>query len=169
VYRGVSAQAAGVEPGRYRRALGAHAAGVVVVTASGPSGPLGLTVSSFTSVGIDPPLVSFYIADSSQTWPQLRQCDAFAVNLLAQDQQAVAGRFARRDADRFGPETAWSPGPLGIPLLDGTAGYVLCRRHAVVEVGDHWLVVGRVVGESVEEGRSPLVRHRGRYTRLDEG
>lgn len=157
----------GVPPERFRRAMGAHAAGVVVVTVRGPQGPAGMTVTSFTSVSVRPPLASFYIADSSGTWPAVRDSDAFAVNILAADQHELATRFAARGGDRFAPPTRWSAGPLGMPLLEGTLGHVACLRHDVHAVGDHWLVVGRVVDEVIRGGRSPLLYHRGRYGHFD--
>ncbi|MFB9800792.1 flavin reductase family protein [Streptomonospora salina] len=144
--------------------MGEHAAGVVVVTAEAPHGPVGVTATSFTSVSLDPPLVSFYIDDRSSTWQGLREAPAFAVNILGEHQQEVASRFAARGVDRFAPPTRWRRGSEDLPLLHGAAGHLLCRKHDVLAVGDHWLVVGRVAQSrvSAEAGR-PLVYHRGRY------
>src|SRR3954471_15497917 len=112
-----------VDAGRFRRVLGRHAAGVVVVT--GP-GPTGLTATSLTSVSLDPPLVSFCVDRSSTTWPDLRTAEVFAVNVLGGDQAAIATRFARRGVDRFGPPTRWRPGPYGVPILAGITAHLLC-------------------------------------------
>lgn len=144
---------------RLRSALRWHAAAVAVVT--GP-GPAGMTVTTFNSASLEPPLVSFYVARSSATWPRLRAARVFAGNVLAADQGDIADRFARRDVDRFGPHTRWRSGPLGVPLICGAACHVACELETVVAVGDHWLVVGLVVGAEAS-GAPPLLRHRGRY------
>ncbi|MDL4777544.1 MULTISPECIES: flavin reductase family protein [Thermomonosporaceae] len=152
----------------FRDALARHAAGVVVVTSQPASGgPAGLTATSFTSVSLAPPLVSFYVAVSSSTFPRLRAAPAFAVNVLGHDQAEVAGRFAARDVDRFAAPTRWRRGPAGEPLLDGAAVRLRCGWHSVQEIGDHLLVVGRVVAvELGAAGTAPLLYHRGRFGRF---
>ncbi|MFW5417492.1 flavin reductase family protein [Nocardiopsis sp. CNT-189] len=165
---------------RFRQVMGRHPAGVVVVTAAPDQGPVGLTATSFTSVSLEPPLVSFYIDGRASSWPGIRDAQAFAVNLLAEDQHGVAARFASRGVDRFAPPTRWWHGPAGVPLLHGASGHVVCRRHDVLAVGDHWLVVGRVAATAVAgeqhvlgvqsapdaapgSSPGPLLYHRGRY------
>jgi len=149
-----------VDAGRFRRALGRHAAGVVVVT--GP-GPAGLTATSLTSVSLDPPLVSFCVNRTSTTWPDLRRARLFAVNVLAGDQAEVAARFAVRGVDRFGPPVRWRSGPDGVPILDGIVAHLLCEPYDTIALGDHWLVVGSELGTSGE----PLLYHHGRYGRFE--
>ena len=92
----------------FRQALARHPAGVAIVTLRGPAG---LTVTSFSSASLDPPLVSFYIGHGSSNWPAVRAAGHFAVNLMDHGQEAVAALFARKGADRFGPETRWRAGP----------------------------------------------------------
>ncbi|WP_019630287.1 flavin reductase family protein [Actinomadura atramentaria] len=152
----------------FRDALARHAAGVVVVTAR-PSGgaPEGLTATSFTSVSLDPPLVSFYVARSSTTFPRLRTASGFTVNVLRHDQADLAARFAARDADRFAAPTRWRSGPRGEPLLEGVAVRLGCAWHSVREIGDHLLVVGHVTGVEIgEDDDLPLLYHRGRFGRF---
>lgn len=153
-----------VDAARFRRALGRHAAGVVVVT--GP-GPVGLTATSLTSVSLDPPLVSFCVARDSTTWPDLRQAEFFAVNVLAGDQAAVAARFADRGVDRFGSPTRWQPGPYDVPILGGVAAHLLCEPYDTIALGDHWLVVGLVIGSELGQSGEPLLYHHGRYGAFD--
>ncbi len=151
----------------FKAALARHACGVVVVTARAQDGPAGLTATSFTSVSLEPPLVSFYVAQSSTTLPHLRAAPTFAVNVLGDHQADLAARFAARDVDRFAAPTRWRPGPGGEPLLAEAAVHLLCTWYATHAVGDHWLVVGRVDG--VEHGRpgaEPLLYHRGRFGRF---
>jgi flavin reductase (DIM6/NTAB) family NADH-FMN oxidoreductase RutF len=89
---------------------------VVIVTLRGPAG---LTVTSFSSASLDPPLVSFYIGHGSSNWPAVRAAEQFAVNLMDHGQEAVAARFARKGADRFGTETQWGPDPGTSPCCPG--------------------------------------------------
>lgn len=134
-----------------------------MVTAVVSEDPAGVTATSFTSVSLDPPLVSFYIDGRSGTWPAIRDAGAFAVNLLGEDQGGVAVRFATKGVDRFAAPTSWRRGPEGIPLIEGATAHILCRTYDLLAVGDHWLVVGRVAGAGVDGHSSPLLYHRGRY------
>src|ERR1044071_9519773 len=102
-----------VDAGQFRQALGRHPAGVAIVTLAGPAG---LTVTSFSSASLDPPLVSFYIGHGSSNWPAVQQARHFAVNLMGHGHQDTAALFARKGADRFGPATQWQAGPAGLPL-----------------------------------------------------
>lgn len=154
-----------IDSDRFRRALAQHAAGVVVVTALSEGVPVGLTATSFSSVSLEPPLVSFYVDRSSTTWPWLRLADHFAVNVLAGDQAGLATRFARKGIDRFGEPTRWRAGPYGAPLLEDVSAHLICLPHTTVDIGDHTLVVGQVTGAEVF-GARPLLYHRGSYGRF---
>ncbi|WP_433697517.1 flavin reductase family protein [Nocardiopsis sp. CA-288880] len=152
------------EADRFRATLRNHPAGVVIITASVEGRPVGLTATSFTSVSLAPPLVSFYIAESSTTWPALRRAGEFGVQLLTEEQSDLADRFARRGEDRFAAPTAWSRGPSQVPLLDGAAAHLVCSRFDTRLIGDHWLVVGEVTHTLVlDDPRPPLVYHRGAF------
>ncbi|WP_336209398.1 flavin reductase family protein [Nonomuraea sp. LPB2021202275-12-8] len=155
-----------VDSEHFRRALAVHAAGVVVITAQTDGIPVGLTATSFSSVSLDPPLVSFYVDQSSTTWPWLRSADHFAVNVLASDQVEVAARFARKGVDRFAEPTRWRPGPLGAPLLQDVSAHLICLPHETVDVGDHTLVVGLVAEANVHSTGRPLLYHQGRFGRF---
>ena len=150
----------------FRQALARHPAGVAIVTLAGPAG---LTVTSFSSASLDPPLVSFYIGHGSSNWPAVRTARHFAVNLMDHGQEAVAARFARKGADRFGPGTKWCPGPEDLPLLAGATTHLICATHAMLTVGDHELVVGRVEHAVIGSGEPPLLHHQGRFTRPEPG
>jgi flavin reductase (DIM6/NTAB) family NADH-FMN oxidoreductase RutF len=156
----------GVDRDRFRSALAVHAAGVVVVTARPGGVPVGLTATSFSSVSLSPPLVSFYVDQSSTTWPWLREADQFAVNVLASDQADIAARFARKGIDRFAAPTRWTPGADGVPLLDDVSAHLVCRPHTTVEVGDHILVVGLVTDTVLGPSGRPLLYHQGRFGRF---
>ncbi|MEV4613233.1 flavin reductase family protein [Kitasatospora sp. NPDC049258] len=141
-----------------RRTLRRHAAGVVVITVPGPAG---FTATSFTSVSLEPALVSFYLAQGASTAPAVRAAEAFTVHLLRQDQEELARRFARSGVDRFAG-TAWSPGPHGTPLLAGVAARLTARPVQFQQVGDHLLVVGEVLAAHADGG-APLVHHDGGF------
>ncbi|MFC4006909.1 flavin reductase family protein [Nonomuraea purpurea] len=150
----------------FRRALAVHASGVVVITAQADGVPVGLTATSFSSVSLEPPLVSFYVDRSSATWPRLGAADHFAVNILAGDQADLAARFARKGIDRFAPPTRWRPGPLGAPLLRDVCAHLVCLPYERAEVGDHILVVGLVAEVDTHDSARPLLYHRGRFGRF---
>ncbi|MEV0620132.1 flavin reductase family protein [Nonomuraea sp. NPDC050404] len=150
----------------FRQALAVHASGVVVITAQHGGVPVGLTATSFSSVSLDPPLVSFYVDRSSATWPSLGAADHFAVNILGSDQSEVAARFARKGIDRFAPPTRWQPGPLGAPLLRDVCAHLICLPYERAEVGDHILVVGLVAEAGTHSAGRPLLYHQGRFGRF---
>ncbi|MFJ3929249.1 flavin reductase family protein [Streptomyces sp. NPDC090029] len=139
-----------VDPAALRSVLRAHPSGVAVLTAAGPGRPVGVTVTSFTSISAEPALVAVALADTSTTWAKMAHSEHFAFHLLGADQAATAMRFATPGVDRFAPPTAWHLGPYGVPYLAGCLGRLLCSRHSTVPLGDHHLLVGAV--EQVEQG-----------------
>ena len=149
-----------------RRALGAFATGVTIVTARDPQSaePVGFTANSFTSVSLDPPLLLVCLAHTAASYATFRAADTFAVNVLSADQEETARLFATRGADKFGP-TAWSEGRHGAPLIDGSLAIFDCDMHERVAVGDHDVLFGRVIGFCRQEGLA-LVFHGGTYSRL---
>ncbi|MEU6281107.1 flavin reductase family protein [Streptomyces sp. NPDC047028] len=139
-----------VEATALRSVLRAHASGVTVLTARGPAGPAGVTITSFTSLSASPALVSFALAETSSTWELVQDARWFGVQLLGAHQADLAERFATRGADRFAPPTGWHHGPHGVPLLDDCLGWLVCAARERIRVGDHHLVVAAV--EQVREG-----------------
>jgi 3-hydroxy-9,10-secoandrosta-1,3,5(10)-triene-9,17-dione monooxygenase reductase component len=151
-----------LDPLALRRAFGHFPTGVTVVTAAPHGEPVGMTVGSFFSVSLDPPLVGICADKSSTTWPRIAPANCFAVNLLAEDQAAVSSHFAGRDENKF-EGVNWRPSGTGSPLLDEVIGWVDCVTEQTVESGDHWIVIGRVVGIEIERQADPLVFFRGGY------
>ncbi|MBW8485854.1 flavin reductase family protein [Actinomadura parmotrematis] len=149
----------------FRRVLGHFPTGVVVVAAMVDGRPEGLAVNSFTSVSLDPPLVSFCAAATSSTWPRLRRATGFAITLLGRDQEDCCRVFASKGADRFG-SVAWTPSPAGHPVLDGALAWLDAEPHAVHEAGDHELALVRVTALGSADGGRPLVFFRGGFTGL---
>jgi flavin reductase (DIM6/NTAB) family NADH-FMN oxidoreductase RutF len=151
----------------FRALLRRHAAGVAVVTAPG-NPPAGFTATSFTSVSLDPPLVSFCLANTSSVWPAIVGSDIVAVHVLGRSQEQVARTFAARGIDRFAAHRDWTPGPGGVPLLDGVLARLVCRVTQRVPAGDHTIVLAAPVsGEhGIDETEGPLVYHAGAYAQL---
>lgn len=127
-----------------RSALGRYATGVAIVTTTDPAGePYGLTVNSFTSVSLEPPLVLWCLQRRAASLDAFRGSYGFAVHVLARDQRELAERFARPGADKFvGVE--WVPDECGRPVLPGVVGRFDCRRHEVLDGGDHVIVLGEI-------------------------
>ncbi|GAA3044122.1 flavin reductase family protein [Kitasatospora albolonga] len=144
-----------------RSTLRQYASGVTVITATGPAGPAGFTATSFTSVSLDPALVSFYVSATASSAPAVRAAEAFTVHVLRHGQRELATRFARSGIDRFAG-TGWHTGPHGTPLLPGAAARLTARTVQITPVADHLLVVGEVVTADTDGG-APLVHHDGGY------
>ncbi|GAA1193494.1 flavin reductase family protein [Pseudonocardia alaniniphila] len=151
-----------VDAAAMRDVLGHFASGVVVVTARGPSGPIGFTCQSFTSLSLDPPLVSFAPSRASSTWPRIREVGTFCVNILAADQERHSAGFARSGVDKFAG-VRWRPSRYGAPVLEGACAWVHCRLHSEHDGGDHTIVLGRVLELAADHSRTPLLYHRGAY------
>jgi len=151
-----------IDEARFRQVVGHFATGVTVVTAVHQGEPAGLAVNSFTSVSLDPPLVGFCVATASRTWARVREAEAFCVNILAHDQEALCRTFAGRRPDKFAG-VGWRPGPSGAPIVDGVIGWIDCTLEEHHLAGDHFIVVGRVRDLDVQHENLPLVFYRGGY------
>jgi flavin reductase (DIM6/NTAB) family NADH-FMN oxidoreductase RutF len=158
--------APGLDAAVFRSIFRRHAAGVAVITAAGPEGPVGFTATSLTSVAAEPPLLSFGISLGASTWPAVAEAPFVGVHILGDHQEALASVFARSGADRFAPPTAWSAGPHGVPLLDGVSAWVIARVLSRVPAGDHRLVVAQAVAGDPHGPGTPLLYHEGTFHRL---
>ncbi|NEC10366.1 flavin reductase family protein [Streptomyces sp. SID7909] len=154
-------------PAAFRHVLGHVPTSVCVVTATTDAGPVGVTVGSFTSVSLEPPLVAFWAGTASASAEAIAGAGRFGVNVLAEDQQEVCAAFARRTPDRFATGD-WAYPPDGPPRLGGAAAWLTCDVEGSVPAGDHVMVIGRVLDLAAADGpRRPLLFHRGRLVRLD--
>lgn len=142
----------------FRATMSRFATGVVVVTAPGP---VGMVVSSFTSVSLAPPLVLFCAGNGSTTWPKIREAGRFCANVLSAGQETIARRFAG-SGDRY-EGVGYRPGRHGSPVLDGVHAYVDCAIADAYPAGDHTIVVGRVLGLDTGSGTDPLLFHHSRF------
>ena len=145
-----------------RQALGRFATGVTVVTALGPSGPMGMTVNSFTSVSLDPPLLLWCPARSSSRHDAFARAQAFAVHVLGAEQLDLCLRFTRNGEGFEGLDA--QPNAEGVPVIAGVAARFDCVRHAAHEGGDHTVVIGQVARVTVGgPDDHPLVFAAGRF------
>jgi len=156
----------GHDPRTLRDALGCFATGVTVVTCVKPDGePAGITVNSFTSVSLDPPLLLVCLHKEAASAGALVSASHFAINVLQTGQQPASITFSTRVEDRFGT-MPWSCGEAGAPILKDSLGVFECENYAVYDGGDHHILVGQVVKASFDAGLDPLLFFRGRYRRL---
>lgn len=150
-----------------REVMGAYPTGVTIVAALDDDGsPFGLTVNSFTSLSLDPPLVLVCIGRQSTWHDHLVASRTFAVNILAAGQHEVATRFAVEPSEGRFEGVPWTPGASGAPVLPDAAASIECALHEVLEGGDHTILVGRVEDLRVTD-RPSLVFHRGRFSVSD--
>ena len=157
--------ALGVGPSQFRRVMRHHAKGVAIITA-GTEVPIGFCATSLASVSLDPPIVSFTVGLRATSWATVETARHVVVHLLADTQEDVARRFAQQDTAKFGPGTGWHRGLLGLPVLDGVLAWLVLALVSHFPVGDHALVIGRVVETCTLAGGRPLLHHNGEFVQL---
>lgn len=145
-----------------RRALGTYATGVTVITTGAPDGRrAGITVNSFTSLSLDPPLVLFCLATRAPSHADFHAAGHFAIHVLAADQHHLSRQFSTPAADKFSCVDVID-GPGGVPLIDGVIARFVCRQVNRYDGGDHSIFVGEVQQYEQFDG-DPLVLHSGCY------
>lgn len=152
-----------VESAEFRRILGHWSTGVAIVCARAPDGhPCGLTANAFCSLSLDPPLVLVCVEKTADSHDCIRAAGAFAISVLASNDELTARRFAANDGNDKFEGVAYHTTPSGSPALDDALAWVDCTVHAVYPGGDHTIFVGAVVGGDAVEGE-PLLYYRGGY------
>lgn len=150
----------------FRDALGSFATGVAVITARVPDGGfVGLTVNSFSSVSLDPPLILWSLDLGSPNLDAFRNASHYVVNVLASGQVEISRHFATRQPDKFG-DMPLCHGAGGAPLLHGCCAWFECENETRYPGGDHQIFLGRVVRFTNVPGLPPLLYHAGRYRSL---
>lgn len=152
---------------RLRTALGRFATGVTIVsTADGAGHWSGLTVSSFSSLSLEPPLVLWSLRLESPSLAAFEASPVFAVNVLGEEHMGLSRRFATAHEHRFG-EGEWALGAHGAPVLNGAVAVFECETVTRQDAGDHRLYIGRVLAFA-EHAHAPLLYRSGHYHRLGE-
>jgi flavin reductase (DIM6/NTAB) family NADH-FMN oxidoreductase RutF len=161
----MSSDVLGVTAEEFRRACGRFATGVAVATVLDERGaPHGLTVSSFTSVSLQPPLILICLGHEVTMIAAFRAAKHFGINVLRDDQRNLSDRFARKGFDRF-DGLPWQRGETGVPLLPGALAHMECSVEQRISSGDHDIFVGRMVRAVVEDGK-PLIYFASGYREL---
>jgi flavin reductase (DIM6/NTAB) family NADH-FMN oxidoreductase RutF len=155
-----------IDARRFREVLGHYPTGVALVTGLDSTGaPVGMIVGSFTSVSLDPPLIAYLPTLTSYTFGQLRDAEAFCVNVLSAEQEGLCRHFASRAEDKWSG-VSWRPSPMGAPILEDAVAWIECTTESITEAGDHYLVMGRVQDLGVENPAAPLLFFQGGYGRF---
>ena len=163
----VAEAAPAFDEAEFRQAMAHLPTGVCVVAATTPSGPAGLTVGSFVSASLDPPLVGLLVARTSSSWPRVEAARGFCVSVLDENAHHVCRRFAVSGGDKFAGVT-WRTSPLGAPLVEGATAWFDCRLAARHDAGDHWFVLAAVQDIGVSAGARPLVFCHSTYRKLGD-
>ena len=155
----------------FRSATGLFATGITVLSAKAPSHVHGMTANAFASISLEPLLVLVSVRREAFMHEAIGRAGAYAVSLLASEQEPVARWFADPDRPRgarqFDP-VGWRAGPAtGAPLIEGALAWLECRLHDTVEAGDHALFLGRVVTVETTDRRDPLLFFGGSFQALD--
>jgi flavin reductase (DIM6/NTAB) family NADH-FMN oxidoreductase RutF len=148
-----------------RDALAAFPTGVTAVAALVNGSPVGLAANSFTSVSLDPAIVSVCIAHSSTTWPILRTADRLGVSVLGAHQERACRQLSALDGDRF-TALDWRPTDDGAVLLGGTSAWLDTSIEQEIAAGDHNIVLLRVHAFGVDSAVAPLIFHGSRFRTL---
>ncbi|MEM9684218.1 MAG: flavin reductase family protein [Pseudomonadota bacterium] len=153
---------AGVDTTLFREVCGQYATGVAVISVAGENGQLaGVTVNSFSSVSLEPPLVQFSLDRKASVFPLFQDCGYFAVNVLSRKQQSVSNMFAVR-SDGF-DELPYTAGVGGCPVLDDCVANIECEKFSVYDGGDHIIILGKVMRLKCAPTIDPLLFFRGTY------
>ena len=156
-----------IDPDAFRSVLGRFASGITIVTSrDGEGRDVGMTVSAFCSVSLHPPLVQACIDRAASMFGPLQHAEAFGVNVLAADQEALSRRFAAEDCMHRFDGIGYTRGENGVVLLDDALAHIECRMVARHDAGDHVMLVGEVERAAARDAR-PLLYYRGGYAQLE--
>lgn len=150
----------------FRNALGSFATGITVVTVAGPDGAIeGVTINSFASVSLDPPLVLFSLGKNSAILSTFKSASRFAVHVLSEDQQDISIRFAGATGKKF-ENLDIDTAECGTPLLKNCLAHFICSKFQEYDGGDHVIFVGKVESLADSTAGQPLIYYRGAYSHL---
>lgn len=154
---------------RFRNALGCFATGVAVITAQAEGqAPIGITVNSFSSVSLEPPLILWSLDKKSDTMPVFSTIEVFTVNILREDHRDISTRLSKQ-GDHSLKGLATRQGANGCPALEEALAHFECEVYARHDAGDHIILLGRVTHYEYSEDGRPLLYHRGGYQGLATG
>ena len=156
-----------IDPDSFRSVLGRFASGITVVTTrDGEGRDVGMTVSAFCSVSLDPPLVQVCVDHAASLYAALVVSTRYGVSILAAEQEALSRRFATAESTRRFDGIGYRRGESGVLLLDDALAHLECRIVASQDTGDHTMFVGEVESATARNAR-PLLYYRGGYAQLE--
>ena len=162
---GARSAVARVSSEEFRRACGRFATGVAIASVMDQADtPHGLTVSSFTSVSLEPPLILICLGHAVTNIEDFRRAGCFGLSILSEHHQAISDRFAQKGHDRF-DGVDWHLGATGVPLIRSAIATIECAVRQRISSGDHDIFIGEVVGTCVHDG-APLIYYASRYRKL---
>ena len=150
----------------FRNALGTFATGITVITTTNSKKePVGITVNSFTSVSLEPPLILWCLDKNADSYEDFVNCNSFAVHVLHEDQEAISHNFAIKSNNKFA-ELEWENGEFGSPILNDFSTCFQCETEERYAGGDHIILLGRIMSIQTRQGKEPLIYHAGSYRML---
>lgn len=155
-----------LDPVTLRRTFGCFPSGVTAVCGAVDDELIGMAVSAFSSVSLEPPLAAICISNTSRTWPRLRSAELIGVSVL-NEMQAAVGRQLSRSGDRFAG-VPWDRSSAGAVLIQGAAAWLECAVSFEIPAGDHRIVVLRICASQANTQIAPLVHHSSRFRGLAE-
>jgi len=147
---------------KFRHVLGHYPTGVCAITTIHEGEPIGMTVGSFTSVSLTPPLVAFFPDRKSSSWQKIAAAKRFCVNVLGHHQQEVCAALASKSGNKF-EAISYSISRSNLPVIDDVVAWIDCDLQAVHEAGDHYIAIGEVNSLDVGHPHSPLLFLQGGY------
>jgi len=155
-----------MRPEDFRKVCSRFATGVAILTVSDATGfPHGLTVNSFTSVSVEPPLVLVCIGEACESLPHFEAATHFGLSFLAEDQQDLSTRFAFVPERRF-DGVGWRPSAIGVPMIQGAIASMECQIETRIKAGDHTILIAEVMGAELYSDARPLLYFGSGYRRL---
>jgi flavin reductase (DIM6/NTAB) family NADH-FMN oxidoreductase RutF len=144
----------------FKQIMGNYPTGVTIVTTMGEDGkPVGLTVNSFASVSLDPPMLLWSIDHRVSSLKAFTKSGKFAVHVLAGEQQELCKTFASKVENRFGT-CEWGLSENGLPIIKGAFGVFECKTFKAIEAGDHTVLIGEVMDIKINQEKDPMLYHR---------
>ena len=157
-----------VNPDDFKGALGSWAAGVTVVTTRAGGEVYGLTVSSFSSLSVDPVLILVCIMNTNRLLPMVQQSRHFAVSILAEGQDSISGYFSKsgREPVKHFEDFGTIEWHTGSPIISGSIAHLDCEVDELVPGGDHTIAIGRVLGAAYDAEKMPLLYYKRGYRKI---
>jgi len=154
-----------MDPRELRNAFGCFASGITIVSLRDKVGkPTGVTVSSFSSLSLDPALCLFSLGKTQPSCQLLEHSDAFNINILSECQEDIAWQFSRPSQDKFSG-ISWRPGMNTMPIIDNCLCHFECKKWATYDGGDHLIIVGEIMNYDKTDG-APLLFYKGQIAEV---